>query len=48
MEQFQKAMSLYNKKHYAEALHIFKEVALKNPHDMITKNFIGDMEEKRE
>ncbi len=46
-EQFKKALTLYNKKQYTEALHIFKEIALKNPCDMITKNFIEDMEEKR-
>ncbi|HOR94908.1 MAG TPA: tetratricopeptide repeat protein, partial [Spirochaetota bacterium] len=48
MEQFQKALTLYNKKQYTEALHIFKEIALKNPCDMITKNFIEDMEEKKD
>lgn len=42
--KFQKALALYNKKQYDEAIALFKEILAINPHDMITKNFIEDLE----
>ncbi len=42
--KFQKALALYNKKQYDEAIALFKEILAINPHDMIAKNFIEDLE----
>ncbi|MCX8123968.1 MAG: hypothetical protein N3F66_07355 [Spirochaetes bacterium] len=46
-KQFQKALSLYNKKHYDKAIALFKEILSVNPHDTIAKNFIEDCEEEK-
>jgi class 3 adenylate cyclase len=43
-DQFQKALSLFNKKHYDKAIALFNEILAVNPHDMIAKNFIEDCE----
>lgn len=42
--KFQKALALYNKKQYHEAIALFKEILAINPHDMIARNFIEDLE----
>jgi len=43
-EQFQKALALYNKKRYDDAIVLFKEILTINPHDMIAKNFVDDLD----
>ncbi len=45
-DTFQKALVLYNKKRYDEALSLFKEILAINPYDRIAKNFIEDLEKE--
>ncbi|MEW6525145.1 MAG: 7TM diverse intracellular signaling domain-containing protein [Spirochaetota bacterium] len=44
---FRKALSFYNKKHYDQAKALFEEILTINPHDIIAKNFIQDIEEEK-
>ncbi|MEJ5361380.1 MAG: adenylate/guanylate cyclase domain-containing protein [Spirochaetota bacterium] len=46
-EQFQKALALFNKKRYDDAILLFKELLTLNPYDMIARNFIEDLEEEK-